>query len=187
LTPIEVPKLSSTTCATFRLPKEKLDHFRKVAESKNITPNTLFNQIIKAHLDWHSMAAHAKLYYLPKSFLIRIINEYNEEELHELAREIAKSDLIDICLFLRGGFTIASLSNIVETWLKIAQMPYRFEVNGNDCKIIIEHDMGLKYSYLIKEISMYLLEVAFEAKSSCDVTENAIIIKLEQQIQKFEV
>ena len=39
--------------------------------------------------------------------------------------------------------------------------------------------MGLKYSNLIKEISMYLLEIPFEAKSSCDVTENAIIIKLE--------
>jgi hypothetical protein len=40
--------------------------------------------------------------------------------------------------------------------------------------------MGIKYSYLIREISKYLLEVAFEAKSSCDVTENAVIIKVEQ-------
>ena len=176
---VEIQK-PSTTCATFRLPKEKLDRLRKVSEAKNITANTLVNQIIKAHLDWHSRAAHAKLYYLPKSFLIRIINELNEEELHELARDTATNDLVDVCLFLRGGFTIASLSNIVETWLKIAQMPYRFETNGNGCKIIIEHDMGLKYSKLIKEVSMYLLEIAFEAKSSCDVTENAIIIKLEQ-------
>jgi hypothetical protein len=182
LKPIEIPKPSSTTCATYRLPKEKLDHLRKVAETKNITLNTLFNQIIRAHLDWHSMAAHAKLYYLPKSFLIRIINEMDEKELHELARNIAKSDLVDICLFLRGGFTLASITNIVETWLKIAHMPYRFEINGNGCKIIIEHDMGLKYSTLIKEISMYLLEMAFETKSSCDVTENAIIIKFETEI-----
>jgi hypothetical protein len=153
-----------------------------VAESKNITPNTLFNQIIKAHLDWHGMAAHAKLFYLPKSFLIRILNELDEKELHKLARDIAKSDLVDICLFLRGGFTLASITNIVETWLKIAHMPYRFEINGNDCKIIIEHDMGLKYSYLIKEISTHLMEAAFEAKSSCDVTENAVIIKFETEI-----
>ena len=60
-------------------------------------------------------------------------------------------------------------------------MPYRCEINGDNFKIIIEHDMGLKYSYLIQEISRYLLEVAFEAKSSCDVTENTVIINLEQQ------
>ena len=78
-----------------------------------------------AHLDWHSRAAHARLYYLPKSFLIRLINELTEEEIRESARDTAKNDFVDISLFLRGGFTIASLSNITETWLRIAQMPYR--------------------------------------------------------------
>jgi hypothetical protein len=179
---VEIPK-SSTTCVTFRLSKVRLNQLRSVSEAKNVTSNTLVNQIVKAHLDWHSRAAHARLYYLPKSFLIRLINELTEEEIRELARDTAKYDVVDISLFLRGGFTIASLSNITETWLRIAQMPYRCEINGEGCKVIIEHDMGIKYSYLIKEISRYLLEVAFQAKSSCDVTENAVIIKLEQQSQ----
>ena len=78
------------------------------------------------------------------------------------------------------GFNIASISEIAETWLRIAQMSHRIEVAGDSYKIIIEHDMGRKYSYLIKEISRYLLEVAFEKKSSCDVTDNAVIIKVEQ-------
>ncbi len=101
-------------------------------------------------------------------------------ELCESARETAKIDLVNISLFLKGGFSIASLSNITETWLKISQMPYRFEANGDSSKIIIEHDMGQKYSYLIREVSKYLLEVAFEAKSSCDITENTVVIKLKQ-------
>jgi hypothetical protein len=179
LTSYEVSKIP-TRGMSFRIPCEKLDQLRRTSEARNISSNTLFNQIIKAHLDWHSMAADAKLYYLPKSFLIRLINELTEDELNELARDTAKNDLVDISLLLRGGFTIASISDIAETWLKISQMPYRFEVTGDSCKIIIEHDMGLKYSYLIKEISRYLLQVAFETKSSCDVTENSIIIKLEQ-------
>jgi hypothetical protein len=178
LKPIAVSK-STTKGITFRLPSEKLDRLRKVSEARNISSNTLFNQIIKAHLDWHRLAANAKLYYLPKSFLIRLINELTEDELHELARDTAKNDLVDISLFLRGGFSIASISDIVETWLKISQMPYRFEITGESYKIIIEHDMGAKYSHLIKEISRYLLEVAFETKSSCDITDNTVIIKIE--------
>ena len=177
----EIPKPSSTTtCATFRLPKEKLEQLRKVSQTKNVTPNTLVNQIIKSYLDWHSMAADAKLYYLPKSFLIRLLNELTDDELNELARDVAKNDLVDISLFLRGGFNLASISEIAETWLRIAQMSHRVEVAGDIYKIIIEHDMGRKYSYLIKEISRYLLEVAFETKSSCDVTDNAVIIKIWQ-------
>jgi hypothetical protein len=126
------------------------------------------------------MAAHAKLYYLPKSFLVRLLNELTNDELNELARDVAKNELVDVCLFLRGGFNIASISQIAETWLRIAQMSHRIEVTGDIYKIIIELDMGQKYSYLIREISRYLLEVAFEKKSSCDVTENAVIIKIEQ-------
>jgi hypothetical protein len=101
-----------------------------VSEAKNITPNTLVNQIVKAHVNWHSMAAPAKLYYLPKSFLIKLVNELTEEELNELAMDTAKNDLVDISLFLRGRFTIASLSDITETWLRISQMPYRSEINS---------------------------------------------------------
>jgi hypothetical protein len=56
-------------------------------------------------------------------------------------------------------------------------MPHRFEVDEDLYKIIIEHDMRPKYSYLIKEISRYLLEVALQTKSSCDVTDNAVVIK----------
>jgi hypothetical protein len=176
----EVPK-APIRGITFRLASEMVDRLRRVSEAKSISPNTLVNQIIKAHLDLHSLAAHAKLYYVPKSFLIRLINELTEEELKEIARDTAKNDLVDISLYLKGEFNITSISNITETWLRIAHMPYRYEINGDSCKIIIEHDMGAKYSYIIKEISRYLLEVAFGSKSSCEVTENTVIIKLEQR------
>ena len=175
--PIEIPK-KSTRVVTFRLPIDRLDQLRKLSESRDISSNVLVNQILKAHLDWHRLAADAKLYYLPKAFLIRLLNVLDEEELNKIARETAKNDLVDISLFLKGGFSIASISEIAETWLRIAQMPYRLEINDNSCRIVIEHDMGLKYSYLIREISKYLLEVAFESNSSCNMTENAVIINL---------
>jgi hypothetical protein len=175
---LKVPNKPSKA-VTFRVPSDKLDQLQRVSETNNISRNTLVNQIIDSYLNWHSTAASAKLYYLPKSFLIKLLNELDEEELIDLARETAKNDLVDISLFLKGGFNITSISNITETWLKIAQMPYRFEIDGDSCKIIIEHDMGLKYSRLIKEVSTYLLEVVFGAKSSCNITENTVIIRLQ--------
>ena len=87
-----------------------------------------------------------------------MLNELTNDELNELARDTAKNELVDICLFLRGGFNIASISEIAETWLRIAQMLHRVEVSGDIYKIIVEHDMGHKYSFLIKEISRNLLK-----------------------------
>ena len=154
-------------CVTFRFPTEKLHKLTKEIEAKQVSLNTLFNQIVKEHLDMHCLAPQAKLYYMPKPFLMRLINEYSEKELTELARETAKNDLVDISLFLSGEFSIASISDIAETWLRISKMPYR----------IIQHEMGPKYSYLIREICRYLLEVAFEAKASYNITDDTLVIE----------
>jgi hypothetical protein len=180
LRPAAASSKPSTKGVTFRLSTEKLEQLHKAADSRVISTNSLFNQIFKSYLEWYSLAAHAKLYYLPKSFLVRLLNELTNDELNELARDTAKNELVDICLFLRGGFNIASISEIAETWLRIAQMPHRVEVSGDIYQIIIEHGMGHKYSFLIKEISRNLLEAAFQTKSSCEVTENAVIIKIWQ-------
>ncbi len=83
------------------------------------------------------MASHAKLYYLPTSFLIRLLNELTNDELNELAMDTAKNDLVDVCLFLRGEFNIASISKIAETWLRIAQMSHRIEVTGDIYKLLL--------------------------------------------------
>lgn len=176
---VSIPKTSSD-CITFRIPVEKMNRLGRESEAKGVSLNTSINQIISEYLNWHRMAAPAKLYYLPKPFLIRIIEELNDEELGELARETAKSDLVDISLFLRGRFTVASLSNITETWLRISQMSHRIQIDGDKCTIIIEHDMGHKYSYLIKEISRYILEVAFGAQTSCDITDNSVMIMIKK-------
>jgi hypothetical protein len=171
----------SSNCMTFRIPTEKLNQLHKESEAKQISFNTLVNQLIKEHLDWHGLAAGAKLYYLPKSFLMRIVSQFTEQELSELARDTAKNDLVDINLFLRGRFTIASLFDITGTWLKMSHMPYRTEREGNTSMIVIQHGMGIKYSHLIKEISRYLLEVAFGAKLLYDITDDTIVLKLLQE------
>ncbi|MFZ0555428.1 MAG: hypothetical protein WAM26_09055, partial [Nitrososphaeraceae archaeon] len=58
-----------------------------------------------------------------------------------------------------------------------SKMPYRYETNGDSSKIIIQHEMGLKYSYLIREICRYLLEVAFEAKASYNITDDTLVME----------
>ena len=50
------------------------------------------------------MAAHAKLYYLPRSFLIRLLDELTDDELNELACDVSKNDLVDISCFFVEGF-----------------------------------------------------------------------------------
>lgn len=177
---------SATEGVTFRLPSDNLEQLCKEAETRQISVNTLVNQIINEHLDWHLYAAQAKLYYVPRPFISRVLEKFNEQQLADLAEASAKKDFVDIGLLLRGEFTISSFLSILENWSRISDIPYRTEENETTRKIIIEHNMGSKYSYLFKEIYRRLLENAFETKTQFDITDNTIVLTLDKEARPLE-
>jgi hypothetical protein len=177
---------STTEGITFRLPSDNLEQLCKEAETRQISVNTLVNQIINEHLDWHLYAAQAKLYYVPKPFITRILDGFSQEQLSNLAEASAKKDFVDIGLLLRGEFTISSFLSILENWSRISDIPYRAEESEDMQKIIIEHNMGSKYSYLFKEIYRHLLENAFETKTQFDTTDNTIVLTFNKEARPLE-
>jgi hypothetical protein len=177
---------SATEGVTFRLPSDNLEQLCKEAETRQISVNTLVNQIINEHLDWHLYAAQAKLYYVPKPFISRVLEKFSEQQLADLAEASAKKDFVDIGLLLRGEFTISSFLSILENWSRISDIPYRTEENETTRKIIIEHNMGSKYSYLFKEIYRRLLENSFETKTQFDITDNTIVLTLDKEARPLE-
>jgi hypothetical protein len=177
---------SATEGVTFRLPSDNLEQLCKEAETRQISVNTLVNQIINEHLDWHLYAAQAKLYYVPKPFITRILDGFSEEQLSDLAEASAKKDFVDIGLLLRGEFTISSFLSILENWSRISDIPYRAEESEDMQKIIIEHNMGSNYSYLFKEIYRRLLENSFETKTQFDTTDNTIVLTFNKEARPLE-
>ena len=177
---------SATEGVTFRLPSDNLEQLCKEAETRQISVNTLVNQIVNEHLDWHLYAAQAKLYYVPKPFISRILERFTEQQLNDIAEASAKKDFVDIGLLLRGEFTISSFLSILENWSRISDIPYRAEEIDNTQKIIIEHNMGSKYSYLFKEIYRRLLENVFETRVQFDITDNTIVLTFDKEARPLE-
>jgi hypothetical protein len=177
---------SATEGVTFRLPSDNLEQLCKEADTRQISVNTLVNQIINEHLDWHLYAAQAKLYYVPKPFISRVLERFTEQQLAGLAEASAKKDFVDIGLLLRGEFTISSFLSILENWSRISDIPYRTEESETTQKIIIEHNMGSKYSYLFKEIYRHLLENSFEIKTQFDTTDNTIVLTFDKEARPLE-
>ena len=93
----------TTEGITFRIPSTSLHQLREESKKKQVSLNTLVNQILKEHLDWHTYAPQARLYRVPRSSMSRIVDKLTEEELSELAITIAKKDFVDMGLLLRGG------------------------------------------------------------------------------------
>jgi hypothetical protein len=68
---------------------------------------------------------------------------------------------------------------VAKIWLNMSAIHYRYEIATNNCRITIDHEMGFKYSYLLKEISRYIFEVAFETNSIFDIYDSTFLLTLE--------
>jgi hypothetical protein len=145
-----------------------------------VTLNTLVNQIIKDHLDWHASAAQARMFPVPRSTFSRLVDNLTEEELSKHAVTIAEKDFVDIGLLLRGEFTLPSFLNILENWSRMSSIPYKHETNNDVHNFIIQHDMGRNFSFLIKELYRYILEDMFEIKSNFTITDSTVMFRFRE-------
>jgi hypothetical protein len=48
-----ITRTSKSECTTFRFDYETLKGLREEAKQKDVSTNTLLNQIVKEHLKWH--------------------------------------------------------------------------------------------------------------------------------------
>ena len=169
----------TTEGITFRIPSGSIHQLREESAKNQVSLNTLVNQILKDHLDWHTYAAQAGMFHVPRSTFSRLVDNLTEEELSKFAVTIAKKDFVDIGLLLRGEFTLASFLNILENWSRMSSIPYKHETNKDVHNFILQHDMGRKFSFLIKELYRYILEDMFE-RSDFTITDNTVMFRFRE-------
>jgi hypothetical protein len=174
----------TTQGVTFRIPLNSIHQLREESKKKQISLNTLVNQILSAHLDWHRYADQARLFPVPRSTFSRIVDKFTEQELSELAVTIAKEDVADFGLLLRGEFTLSSFINILENWSRVSSSAYKHEVNNDVHNFIIHHNMGRKASFLIKEFYRYIMEEMFKTKSDFTITDNTVVFRFSSSSER---
>jgi hypothetical protein len=161
---------------TITMPTENIDKLQYESKFKDISFNTIINQIIKNHLDWYSNTLLENMSSLPKLIITNAISQLTERQLFEFAQS-AVNDLQKMSLLLRGESSFSSFLDILNTWLRITQTPSRFDETLQEYKIVIRHDMGYKYSLLLKEVFRLITEERFHKSFHYNMTENLILIR----------
>jgi hypothetical protein len=149
----------------------------KESTSNKVSLNTKIDQIIKDHLDWHTYAPDAKMIYMPRPWISKIVNLLTEQQISEIARDVSK-EFKDTCLMLRGEFTILSFLDVVVTWLRINETPNRQVQNLHDFQLLLKHDMGYNFSLLMNEVFRYVIEDFFHIKRESTITENMLALRV---------
>jgi hypothetical protein len=161
-----LPESSSRSgTGTFRLDVELLDGLKEEADQKRTSLNTLVSQILRSHAEYHTFAAKGGMISMPKTLLMRIMDRLSEQEVIALSQHIAKNDLKDTILLMKGTFTADSLMDFIEAWSRVGGYPYRHHVEDNSDgrskrkhTYVMQHDMGERWSLYFLELFKFAFE-----------------------------
>ena len=168
---------------TFRIESKALEKLRREAEQKDISANTLVNKLIKDHVNWHSTGAKAGFISVRRPFVSKIIKYLPEQEIISLAEYVAKTANKDSLLLMRKEYSTKSALDLLESWIKISDYPYRHDETSNDPNkhsYVIQHDMGMKVSIYLASLYQFLFyELGQNNRIEFDKTENTLTFSID--------
>ena len=167
---------------TLRFRSEILDKLRHEARQKRININTLSSQILADHVEYGSYASTSGMVSFPKSLLVRMMERLSENEMEKLSEHIAKNEFKDLTLLLKGEYNLNSFLKTIESWLRISNFQYSYYLTdaGNTHRIVIQHDMGKRWSLYFEKLFSYIFnDLPLTHRLKCETTDNIVAFSVE--------
>jgi hypothetical protein len=167
-------KRTESKTASFRIDSSLLDALQHEADSKQVSLNTLANQIFREYVEWYASVPKSGYVIVRKSLLVRVLNDLTEEEVLEYAKLNAK-DSRQINLLLTGEYTFSSALKVIEHKIRISGYQYRRELKGDTLSYVIHHDLGRKWSLYLGALFKEGFDELGHEGSNFEILENTLV------------
>jgi hypothetical protein len=158
---------------SFRIDDNDLKELGQEASNSLITTNQLVNQIIHNYLVWERHVR--KLKFIPVSDeLIMKFLESNNDEMQNISK-IVYGTLKDITLQTFKVFDFDAFLITLKAYCFECSFHVDDKTEGNIQRIVINHNLGIKFSHIVKQI-FELAFKEFNISHSCDQTPNTVLI-----------
>ena len=157
-------KKKMTKTASFRIDGSLLDALQTDADAKQISLNTLVNQILREHIEWYANAPKVGYLIVRKSLMSAMLEKFNEDQIRQLAKVTAKQSR-EINLLFASEYNIESALKVIEYKMRMSGYVYRKDSHDGYHFYVVEHGMGPKWSlYLAELFALEFQEVHREAE-----------------------
>lgn len=142
-----------TVTMTFRIDENVITKLRNEADNREISLNTLANQIFKRFVEWGLFEPKLGLIPIPKPILVELFGNMSEDRLLDMANRIGRNTVKDIALFMKQKMDVKSFLDWFETRMKMSfiEISHHKSENGKH-SYILKHDLGKNWSLYHKII-----------------------------------
>jgi hypothetical protein len=169
-----------TESISFRVNKEMLDKLRAEADVRRLSTNSLAIQIFSDYIAWHIAAQRAGFIAITAKFVSKLLENVEEEEIARIAREFATNGSKEVLLILRNECSMESMLDVVETWARVCGYTFKVMTKDSRTTYVIQHNMGRKWSILIRELLSQIYEDFGRPSPIFDISDNIVSYRTEQ-------
>jgi hypothetical protein len=166
---------------SLRLNSDIVSKLKREAEQKQISLNTLANQIFDFYVNFTSSAS-AYTEPIQKAAIVDLLEGYSEDQLKSHVERVYKKVGLDIIYQLEGRYDFEAILDLWEYRLKASRVPYKHimdENNRDRHTFIIQYSMGKKWSLVVAEAMKRYFEPVSAKKAEYTITDNMVAITVE--------
>ena len=173
-----------TKTITFRIDGDIIDRLTSEAQRREITLNKFVNQIFRNFLEWDMLQSQAGLIPVAKPVLAEVFKKMDQQEVINLAKQVGKSTMHNIILFMKQKIDIVSFLSWLEIWTKKNSTSGFSRTKENDTDIcIMKHDLGENWSLYHKTVLEAIFNEIFHRPIDITISGDTLVFK----IRKYEM
>ena len=132
--------------ATFRIDPDVLKKLVTESNQRVVSLNSLVNQILLGYIRWEKQASKSGWILMHKKVIESFIEELDEKTISKIAAPVAKEIMTDTLLAMHSKVDLESWITVTKERSERSNFDFQEIRSDGKIKLIITHDMGLKWS-----------------------------------------
>lgn len=154
--------LRKTDNISIRIDSDLSDKLQKKRIEQKISLNTLINHLLEKQINWNELTDELGWVSMFRSTFTELMDQLPTKKIQEIAKKTAESDLKNSLNYFYGVVNVESILDMFKKRCQSMNVKFRvIPINGNN-KIIIHHDLGTNWPYLvIAQMNVVLNDVGY--------------------------
>ncbi|MFM8658922.1 MAG: hypothetical protein ACKOCQ_03185 [Candidatus Nitrosotenuis sp.] len=172
-------KKETTRSITYRLPAKIVEELETEAMQKSISQNVLIKQILEKYIRWDRFADKIGIIPIPKSILEELGKEMTGTDINRIITAVVPL-IKESVLFMKGAYDLKRAIETLEDYMRASGMKSDHRTEGAMHYFIIQHELGLKWSFFTEQLFKEIFHEFLPNKSlKVQTTEKTVIASIE--------
>lgn len=170
-----------TITMTFRIEESTMDLLRIESENREVSLNTLVNQILRRYVEWDMYEAKVGMLPIAKPVVSALFGEISKDQVVELAKKVGKNAVHDIALFMKSRMDLPSFLSWFEMRMKSSSIEFsRNRLANGTNTYVMRHDLGYNWSLYHKTLLELIFNEVLQKRIDVKITSTTIMLSFDE-------